>query len=199
MEKFIKLESEIVCINADDIDTDQIIPARFLKRTSRVGFEDALFHDLRFHADGSSNQDFPLTHVNGKEKILVAGKNFGCGSSREHAVWALRDFGFRAVVAPSFADIFSANALNNGLLPIVLPADLIEKIGVANKQNKLTASIDLRTQKFLISELFFSASFPIGAHQKEFLMSGLDETGWLLTMKNEILEFERKRNYQEIL
>ncbi|TND09132.1 MAG: 3-isopropylmalate dehydratase small subunit [Bacteroidetes bacterium] len=199
MEKFSTLISKIVCFDADDIDTDQVIPARFLKRTEKTGFGDALFHDLRYCADGSLRDSFPLNLARGDEQVLVAGKNFGCGSSREHAAWALRDFGFRAILAPSFADIFRINALNNGLLPVILPAEFIREIMTLSAREQVTVLVDLEKEEVAVSGTSLRSSFPVDAYRKRCLLNGYDDTGLMLTMTEEILRFEMSRPYQKII
>jgi 3-isopropylmalate/(R)-2-methylmalate dehydratase small subunit len=194
-EKFTILESTCVPLPQSNIDTDQIIPARFLSATSREGFGENLFRDWRFDKGGNRITDFVLNRPEYKGSILVTGSNFGCGSSREHAVWAIYDHGFRAVVSDSFADIFRNNALNNGLLPVqITPAqlgDLTEQI-IRSPETKV--KIDLEQQAITIDETGFYASFGINAFKKQCLLQGLDNIDYLLGMKEEIMAFEKNHS-----
>jgi 3-isopropylmalate/(R)-2-methylmalate dehydratase small subunit len=188
--KFEKLESKIVIVPIDNIDTDQIIPARYLKAISKDGLGEGLFVDWRKSPDGSLNPDFPLNKPEAKgARILVAGDNFGCGSSREHAPWALVQNGFRAVVSTSFADIFKGNALKNGLLPVVVPADVHKQL--LNSSDK-TVTIDLAAQTLTL-EGGQPVKFPIDAFAKRCLLDGVDELGYMLQQEAAIAAFEAKR------
>jgi 3-isopropylmalate/(R)-2-methylmalate dehydratase small subunit len=184
------IESKTVVIPIDNIDTDQIIPARFLKTTSMEGLGDNLFLDWRYLADGSPNPDFPLNKPLARgAQILVAGANFGCGSSREHAPWALTQYGFKAVISTSFADIFKGNALKNGLLPIVMPpdihAELLKWPGIALK-------IDLATQTVTLAG-GRTVEFPIDPFAKYCLLEGVDELGYMMKQEAAIAAYEAKR------
>jgi len=188
MEKFIKLISPIVPLTLENVDTDQIIPARFLKSTSRDGFGENLFRDWRFDKEGVENKDFVLNRVKEAE-VLVAGKNFGCGSSREHAAWALVDYGFKVVVSSFFADIFKGNALNNGLLPVQVSEDFLQAIFDNNGE----VEVDLENQKISIVATGQVESFEISAYKKHCLVNGLDDIDFLLSNKTEIEKFEKSR------
>src|SRR5664279_4704110 len=192
--KFDILESTCVPLPFENIDTDQIIPARFLSATSRQGFGDNLFRDWRYTKAGEKNPEFVLNNPVYSGKILVAGKNFGSGSSREHAVWAIFDYGFRAVVSSFFADIFMNNSLNNGLLPIVIPDDLLKKLHGLIQQNPETkVRIDLEKQIFTILSSGESVNFAINPYKKECMLKGLDDIDFLLSMKNEITGYEKNQ------
>ncbi len=193
MEPFTTLTGRLVALPKDHIDTDQIIPARFLKTISKAGLGQNLFADWRYDEAGRPNPDFPLNRPeNAGARILLAGDNFGCGSSREHAPWALTDYGFRAIISTSFADIFRNNALKNGLLPIIVDADthrmlfdLLEE--VPNAELK----IDLATQTLSLPT-GQSASFPIDDFSKTCLLNGVDELGYILTFADQIAAFEQR-------
>ncbi len=187
--KFEKLTGKTVVVPVDNIDTDQIIPARYLKAISKEGLGEGLFIDWRKNPDGSLNPDFPLNKPEAKgAQILVAGDNFGCGSSREHAPWALVQNGFRAVVSTSFADIFKGNALKNGLLPVVVPADLHKQLLASSGK---TVSIDLATQTITL-EGGQLVQFPIDAFAKRCLLDGVDELGYMLNQEAAIAAYEAK-------
>lgn len=192
--KFTILESTCVPLPLENIDTDQIIPARFLSATSREGFGDNLFRDWRYVKTGEPIKDFVLNNSRYNGEILIAGKNFGCGSSREHAVWAVYDYGFRAVVSSFFADIFRNNALNNGLLPVVIPEEYLQKI-LDHVQNDpgTKIRIDLENQILEVPSAGISLEFEINAYKKECLLKGLDDIDYLLSMKEKISEFESKK------
>lgn len=193
--KFTILESTCVPLPQSNIDTDQIIPARFLAATTREGFGDNLFRDWRYDANGGVRKDFVLNRREYKGTILVTGSNFGCGSSREHAVWAIADYGFRAVVSDSFADIFSNNALNNGLLPVVIPTETLARLTdliTGNPQTKV--KIDLENQVLSSEEAAISVTFPINAFKKECMLNGLDNIDYLIGMRDEITAFEKGRS-----
>ena len=190
-DKFSKINSPAVPLPYENVDTDQIIPARFLKAVERKGFGDNLFRDWRYENDGSPKADFPLNDTKYSGKILVGGKNFGSGSSREHAAWAIYDYGFRVVVSSFFADIFKGNALNNGLLPVVVSPEFLEKIFVQIKKDpESTFEVDLPNQKFTITASGESTDFEINPYKKHCLQNGLDDIDYLVEMKEQIAEFE---------
>ena len=191
MEKFIKLKSTITPLNIENVDTDQIIPARFLKAVSRDGFGENLFRDWRYHSDGNLNNNFILNSYLKKSKILLAGRNFGCGSSREHAAWAIHDYGFRIVISSFFADIFKNNALNNGLLVFELDEDLIQKIfkKISNESN-IEFETDLNEQKFYSLDGSIDEKFQINDYNKTCLLNGYDNVDYLLSIREKILKFE---------
>jgi len=194
-EKFNILESTCVPLPLTNIDTDQIIPARFLSATSREGFGKNLFRDWRYDKEGNEIPDFILNRPVYRGTILITGSNFGCGSSREHAVWAIRDHGFRAVVSDSFADIFRNNALNNGLLPVQIPSTALIELTKQIILNPGTiVKIDLERQLISSEETGLSAPFSINAFRKQCLLSGLDNIDFLLEMKEEIIAFEQSRS-----
>lgn len=194
MDKFTKLTSSAIPLSIENVDTDQIIPARFLKATSRDGFGENLFRDWRFHKDGSLNQDFVLNNTIYSGKILVAGDNFGCGSSREHAAWAINDFGFKVVISSFFADIFKGNALNNGVLPIqVTPAYLQELFNEIEKDANTQIEVDLEAQKITILATGSSSEFEINIYKKTCLINGYDDIDFLISNKAEIEQFENER------
>ena len=191
MEKFIKFDSTIMPLNIENIDTDQIIPARFLKAVTRDGFGDNLFRDWRYDNNDNLIENFNLNSINNDSKILLAGRNFGCGSSREHAAWAIYDYGFRVVVSSFFADIFRNNALNNGLLVIQLSQNKIDQIfdKVSNDINTVF-SVDLNDQKFYSSDGTIDEEFEINDYNKTCLINGYDNIDYLLSVKDKILKFE---------
>ena len=194
--KFDILESTCVPLPFENVDTDQIIPARFLSATSREGFGDNLFRDWRYKKTGEKNNDFVLNNPKYSGNVLVAGKNFGCGSSREHAVWAIFDYGFRAVVSSFFADIFMGNALNNGLLPIVVSDELLNKLLEMIQKDPLTkVNIDLEKQTFTILSTGDSVRFAINPYKKECMLKGLDDIDFLLSMKNQIIAYETNKSW----
>lgn len=188
------INSTVVPINLENIDTDQIIPARFLKATTRDGFGKNLFCDWRYNTDGSPKQDFVLNNHIYNGKILVAGKNFGCGSSREHAAWAIKDAGFDVVVSSFFADIFKNNALNNFLLPITVSEEFLDKIFTAVEANP-NAGIDvnLEAQIIKIASTDFEEKFDINNYKKTCLLNGFDDIDYLLNIKTEIEAYELTR------
>jgi len=193
-EKIDILESTCVPLPLQNVDTDQIIPARFLSATSREGFGNNLFRDWRYKKTGEKNSDFVLNNPVYSGKVLVAGKNFGCGSSREHAVWAIYDYGFRAVVSSFFADIFMNNALNNGLLPIIIPEALLSKLhNLILEEPSTKVKIDLDKQTFTIVPTGDSVMFSINSYKKECLLKGLDDIDFLLSMKELITAYETKK------
>ena len=189
-----KFESRVVLMPMDNVDTDQIIPARFLKTISKVGLGDQLFNDWRYLADGSPNPDFVLNKPESKgAEILLAGDNFGCGSSREHAPWALTQFGFKAVISTSFADIFKANSLKNSLLPIVVSREIhakLLKMRTADAAMKL--NVDLHTQRLTLPD-GDSVEFDVDPFSKTCLVDGVDEIGYILKQLPAIEAFEAKR------
>ena len=193
IEKFIKIQSSAVPIDIENIDTDQIIPARFLKAVERKGFGDNLFRDWRFDKYNKLINTFPLNDTKYRGQILIGGKNFGCGSSREHAAWALYDYGFKVIVSSFFADIFKGNALNNGLLPIqVTSEELNEIFEVINRLSQATFTVDLLEQTFTIDALNKVIGFEINPYKKECLLNGYDDIDYLLSLKKEIKIFETK-------
>ena len=193
--KFDIKESTCVPIQLENIDTDQIIPARFLSATSREGFGENLFRDWRYLKSGEKNMDFVLNNSLFNGKVLVAGKNFGSGSSREHAVWAVYDYGFRVVVSSFFADIFRNNALNNGLLPIVIPEELLKKLlNLIMNDPSTKVGIDLEKQVFTVLPTGDCVNFEINAYKKECLLKGLDDVDFLLSMKDQIIGYEKNKN-----
>ncbi len=193
MEPLNIVRSTCVPLPAEHVDTDQIIPARFLKATTREGFGDNLFRDWRYHNDGTPKPSFVLNQTQFEGKILVAGKNFGCGSSREHAAWALYDYGFRVVVSSFFADIFRNNALNNGLLPIQLPEAYVQELLAAIERNpSLLAVVDLPQQEFKI-EGGQAIKFDINPYKKSCLLQGFDDIDYLISQQDKILEYEQNK------
>jgi 3-isopropylmalate/(R)-2-methylmalate dehydratase small subunit len=192
MKKFTKLTSAVVPLNIENIDTDQIIPARFLKATTRDGFGENLFRDWRYENDNQPKADFVLNDPTYIGQVLVAGKNFGCGSSREHAAWAIQDAGFDAVISSFFADIFKGNALNNGLLPIQVSEEFLAQIFAAvdtNAQSPL--EVDLENQTVTIVETGATEKFEINAYKKSCLINGYDDIDFILAQKDLIEEFEK--------
>ena len=194
MEKFIKLKSTAVPLPIENIDTDQIIPARFLKVTDKIGFGNNLFRDWRFDDNGSPINSFVLNDSTFSGSILVAGDNFGCGSSREHAAWALADYGFKVVVSSYFADIFKGNALNNGILPILVSAEFLSEIIAKITANpKTNVIVDLENQTISVEETSLSESFEIDPYKKICMINGFDDIDFLISNKNEIEDFEKNR------
>ena len=192
--KFTTLLSTAIPLPIENIDTDQIIPARFLKATTREGFGENLFRDWRYDSNGEPKADFVMNSSTYKGQILVAGKNFGCGSSREHAAWAIDGAGFRAVVSSFFADIFRNNALNNGLLPVQVSDDMLAAIFQAIEANPATQlKIDLEAQTIEIEGSTIKESFEIAPYKKQCLMNGYDDVDYLVSIHQEIKEFEQKR------
>lgn len=193
-EKLNILESTCVPLPLENIDTDQIIPARFLSATSREGFGDNLFRDWRYTKNGELNKDFVLNNTTYSGKILVAGKNFGCGSSREHAVWAVCDYGFRVVISSFFADIFRNNALNNGLLPVVIPENNVQALLTLIKQQPGTVvMLNVADRTMEIPSTGESFTFEINPYKQECLIKGLDDIDYLLDMKDRIVEYEERK------
>ena len=193
--KFEILESTCVPLPLENVDTDQIIPARFLSATSREGFGDNLFRDWRYTKSGEKNSDFVLNNPKFSGEILVTGKNFGSGSSREHAVWAIFDYGFRAVVSSFFADIFRNNSLNNGLLPIVISEELLKKLhGLIQSDPSTRVKINLEEQTLSILPTGDNVKFEINSYKKECLLKGLDDIDFLLSMKDQITAYETNKS-----
>lgn len=192
--KFTTLISRGVPLPIENIDTDQIIPARFLKATTREGFGENLFRDWRYEKDGTPKQDFVMNSPVYSGEILIAGKNFGCGSSREHAAWAIEGAGFKAVVSSFFADIFRNNALNNGLLPVTVSEQMLTALFAAIKENPATQiKIDLEAQTIEILNSEFKQSFDIAPYKKQCLMNGYDDVDYLVSIREEIEKFEKTR------
>ena len=188
-DKFTTLISTAVPLPSENIDTDQIIPARFLKSTTREGFGDNLFRDWRFDQEGNPIKNFVLNTSTYSGKILVVGKNFGCGSSREHAAWALYDFGFRVVISSFFADIFKNNALNNGLLPLVVSEGYLKKLFETLEKNPSTEiTVDLEQQ--IVSVSGQQEPFDINLYKKTCMLNGYDDIDYLLSLTKEIKEFD---------
>ena len=191
--KFTTLTSTAVPLPIENIDTDQIIPARFLKATTREGFGENLFRDWRYDKEGNPKADFVMNSPIYGGEILVAGKNFGCGSSREHAAWAIDGAGFRAVVSSFFADIFRNNALNNGLLPVTVSEQMLEAIFAAvNKNPETEIKIDLPAQTIEIVGTEHKESFEIAPYKKQCLVNGYDDVDFLVSIREEIKAFEQK-------
>ena len=192
-DKFNIINSSAVPLNIDNVDTDQIIPARYLKATERKGFGDNLFRDWRYDRNNEIIKDFPLNNKNYSGKILVAGKNFGCGSSREHAVWAIYDYGFRAVVSSFFADIFKNNCLNIGVLPVQISESFLNKLfNEIEKDNYSLFEINLPNQSISIMSNGQSESFNISNYKKENIMNGFDDIDYLVDRKEDIITFANK-------
>ena len=193
-DKFNVLTSTVVPLPNENVDTDQIIPARFLKATEREGFGDNLFRDWRYDVEGNPKKDFVLNDSTYSGKILLAGRNFGSGSSREHAVWALYDYGFRCVVSSFFADIFKNNCLNIGVLPVAISPEFAEVLFAAVEADPSTeVKVDIDTQKITLLSTGQSESFDINAYKKENMKNGFDDIDYLLNLKEEIEEFEKGR------
>ncbi|TXK33259.1 3-isopropylmalate dehydratase small subunit [Pontibacter qinzhouensis] len=194
MDKFEVLRSAAVPLPIENIDTDQIIPARFLKATSREGFGENLFRDWRYDSEGSPIEGFALNDSRYAGKILVAGKNFGCGSSREHAAWAIYDAGFKVVISSYFADIFKGNALNNGLLPLVVSDEMLQRLFVQiEKDPKTELIVDLPAQEFYVPLWEERVSFEIDPYKKECLINGYDDIDFLVNQKEAIEAYENNR------
>jgi 3-isopropylmalate/(R)-2-methylmalate dehydratase small subunit len=194
IEKFTKIISPAVPLPIENVDTDQIIPARFLKAVERKGFGDNLFRDWKYKKDGGINSEFVLNNPKFNGTILVAGKNFGSGSSREHAAWALYDYGFRVVVSSFFADIFKNNVLNNGLLPVQVPEPFLSELfKTIEKDPKALIEVDLKSQTIQIVKSQSTVKFEINSYKKECLINGFDDIDYLLSIKEEITNFERSR------
>ena len=195
MEPFIRVHGGVVPMNRVNVDTDQIIPKQFLKRVERDGFGQFLFNDWRYNADGSDNPEFILNKP-GYEgaDILVAGRNFGCGSSREHAPWALGEYGFRCVIAPSFADIFSGNCFQNGILPVILPEESVQQImEKAEKDPGYKLHVDLEAQRVWDDSEEVVATFDLEPFRRYSLLNGLDDIGLTMEREDDISKFESQR------
>lgn len=194
IDKFTTIETPAVPLPIENVDTDQIIPARFLKATTRDGFGDNLFRDWRYDKNNNKIADFVLNNSKYSGKILVGGRNFGSGSSREHAAWAIHDFGFKVVVSSFFADIFKNNALNNGLLPVQVSEDFLKKIFSAIEKDANTKfKVDLENQTFTILATGESTSFDINSYKKTCLLNGYDDIDYLISIKDKIEAFEQTR------
>ncbi|QQS43900.1 3-isopropylmalate dehydratase small subunit [Candidatus Roizmanbacteria bacterium] len=195
MKKFEILTSTAVPLPIENIDTDQIIPARFLKATTREGFGENLFRDWRYYTDGKPKADFVLNNPTYTGEILVAGRNFGCGSSREHAAWALSDYGFRVVISSFFADIFKSNALNNYLLPVQVSENFLRKLFAAIEQDvKTTIVVNLPEQTIELIKSGEKEFFDISPYKKMCLINGFDDVGYLTSSLTEIIEYEKGRS-----
>lgn len=195
MEKFKTLTSKAIPLPIENVDTDQIIPARFLKATSKAGFGQNLFRDWRFQKDGSINEDFILNDGQYNGRILVAGENFGCGSSREHAAWALADYGFKVVISSYFADIFKGNALNNGILPIQIDNDQLKKLlDLIQEKPQTKIHVDLENQVLSADEIGLKEGFEIDAYKKMCLINGYDDIDFLISKKETIQAFEAQNH-----
>jgi 3-isopropylmalate/(R)-2-methylmalate dehydratase small subunit len=192
-DKFNIINSSAVPLNIDNVDTDQIIPARYLKATERKGFGDNIFRDWRYDSNNEMIKDFPFNNKNYSGKILVAGKNFGCGSSREHAVWAIYDYGFRTVVSSFFADIFKNNCLNIGVLPVQISESFLSELfNEIEKDNDSLFDINLPNQSISIMSNGQSESFNISNYKKENMMNGFDDIDYLVDRKEDIITFANK-------
>lgn len=195
-DKFTVLKSSAVPMPIENVDTDQIIPARFLKATKREGFGDNLFRDWRYNADNTPKKDFVLNNPIYSGKILVAGKNFGSGSSREHAAWAIYDYGFRCVVSSFFADIFKNNSLNIGILPVQVSPEFLDKIFTTiEKDPKTELEVNLPEQTITILATGEKESFDINAYKKHNMMNGFDDIDYLQSLKTDIREYAEKSIY----
>jgi 3-isopropylmalate/(R)-2-methylmalate dehydratase small subunit len=194
MQSLQKITSRFIPLRIENVDTDQIIPARFLKATTKEGFGKNLFRDWRYENDDESKSktDFVLNQKQFSGEILVAAKNFGCGSSREHAAWSIQDYGFKVVVSSFFADIFKNNALNNGVLPVTVSDAFLQAIFAQSAESTLT--IDLEKQTITIDTTGASESFEINAYKKTCMLNGYDDIDYLLSMKEEIEQFELNLN-----
>lgn len=194
IDKFSTIISTAVPLPIENVDTDQIIPARFLKATTRDGFGENLFRDWRYAKDGTPKEEFVLNNPTYRGSILVTGKNFGSGSSREHAAWAIHDYGFKAVVSSFFADIFKNNALNNGLLPVQVSEDFLARLLDAvsgDPESKL--KIDLEAQEITLISTSETESFEINPYKKECLLNGYDDIDYLMNIRDKIARFESSR------
>jgi len=192
IEKFSTIQSTAVPLPIENVDTDQIIPARFLKATTRDGFGENLFRDWRFDKSGQPKADFILNSSAYAGTILVGGKNFGCGSSREHAAWAIHDYGFKVVVSSFFADIFKNNALNNGLLPVQVSEAFLARIFMAVEKDSFTLiKVDLENQEISLQSTGDSEHFEINPYKKECLINGYDDIDFLLSIRDKIAKFEK--------
>lgn len=194
-DSFNILKSSCVPLPLENVDTDQIIPARFLKATKREGFGDNLFRDWRYYEDNTPKENFPLNNTAYSGKILVGGRNFGCGSSREHAAWAIYDYGFRCVISSFFADIFKGNALNVGILPVTVSPEFLAKIFAAIEADADTElEVNLPDQTVTILATGEQESFTISGYKKNNMLNGYDDIDYLLSIKGEIAEFAKTRD-----
>ena len=194
MEKFTRLFSKCVLLPEENVDTDQIIPARFLKAVSREGFGDNLFRDWRYLDESTPNPNFVLNQPGIEGQILVAGRNFGCGSSREHAAWALHDYGFRVIISSFFADIFKNNALNNGLLPVQVSDEVLAQIfKTVNNDPSTLAEVNLEEEKLKIESAGISENFEINNYKKYCMINGFDDIDFLINKSKEIKSYEQNR------
>ena len=200
MDKFTTLVSRAVPLPIEDVDTDQIIPARFLKATKREGFGDNLFRDWKYNTDGSLKAEFPLNNANYSGNILVSGKNFGSGSSREHAGWAIADYGFKVVVSSFFADIFKGNCLNLGILPVQVTEEFLQKIfAEIENNNEAEFKVDLENQTFTIVSSGDAAEFDINPYKKTCLINGYDDIDYILSIKDKVETYEKTSVVQSYL
>lgn len=189
-----KIESKVLPLPFENIDTDQILPAKYLKGIGKEGYGNFLFYHWRFNADGSPKENIFDKPENNNKKILLTGKNFGCGSSREHAVWALKDFGFKAIIASSFGDIFKNNALNNHILPLEVSDSFIEKLfDIVEKDPEVSFEINIEKQELFVPSENISHHFPLNAYKKECFIYGYDDIEYILSHKNDIIQFEKTR------
>ena len=196
MEKFTTLKSKAIPLNVPNIDTDQIIPARFLKATDKKGFGDNVFKDWRYDESGNLKSDFPLNNPKYSGSILVAANNFGCGSSREHAAWALVGYGLKVIISSFFADIFKGNALNNGLLPIQVSETFLEKLfKVIESDANTILTVDLETQSLTVNDTGLSSNFDIDSYKKTCLINGYDDIDYLINQKEKIKAFELQKTH----
>ena len=198
MEPFVSLNAKLAPLNRVNVDTDQIIPKQFLKRVERTGFGQFLFNDWRFNADGTENPGFILNqHEYREAEILVSGRNFGSGSSREHAPWALQDYGFKCIIAPSFGDIFFSNCFQNGVLPVILPEDVVADI-IQNSERDpdYKINIDLESQRVWDENEEVVAEFTIEPFRRHCMLNGLDDIGLTLEDEDNISDFESGRSSQ---
>lgn len=194
MEKFTTLKSKAIPLNVANIDTDQIIPARFLKATDKKGFGDNVFKDWRYDESGDLKSDFPLNNPKYSGSILVAANNFGCGSSREHAAWALVGYGLKVIISSFFADIFKGNALNNGLLPIQVSETFLEKLfKVIESDANTILTVNLETQSLTVNDTGLSSNFDIDSYKKTCLINGYDDIDYLINQKEKIKAFELQK------
>ena len=194
IEKFKKITSSVVPLPVENVDTDQIIPARFLKATTKEGFGKNLFRDWKYDANGKIIDNFPLNDTKFLGSILVAGKNFGCGSSREHAAWAIFDYGFRVVISSFFADIFKNNCLNNGVLPVQVNDRFLTNIFDAiNEDSKTLLEVNLEHQNLTLLATKQSICFEMSPYKKKCLLNGYDDIDYLISLKDKIEEFEQEK------
>ena len=193
MEKFTTITSTYVPLPIENVDTDQIIPARFLKATTREGFGDNLFADWRYDKEGNPKSDFVLNNPTYSGEVLVAGKNFGSGSSREHAAWAIGGYGFKVVVSSFFADIFRNNALNNGILPVIVSEEFLSQLFTSSdNDSNATVTVDLEAQTITNNSTGATESFEINPYKKECLIKGLDDIDFLMSNMDKILQLEQE-------